>query len=206
MKVPEKPITANQTLTSSSGSFALGFFSPPNSTRYFLGIWYNTIPKTESIAWVANRASPLDSPGIFALSADGNLVVLDGITRKLVIRSSNASVPASAMNATSAELLDSGNLQLRHGEDTLWQSFDHPSDTLLPGMRLCVNKRTGYQMRLTSWAALEDPQPGKFTLGFDPKVAPGQVFIWKENATYWRSIICIGKKTQTTFGNLGGLS
>lgn len=79
------------------------------------------------------------------------------------------------MNATSAELLDCGNLQLRDGEVTLWQSFDHPADTLLPDMRLSVNKKTVYQRRLTSWAALNDPQPGKFTLGFDPKVVPGQV-------------------------------
>lgn len=28
---------------------------------------------------------PLDSPGVFMLSGDGNLVVLDGMTRKVVI-------------------------------------------------------------------------------------------------------------------------
>ncbi|BFG26226.1 hypothetical protein CerSpe_125000 [Prunus speciosa] len=43
---PEKSITGNLTLISSLGTFALGFFSPENSTKYFLGIWYNKIPKT----------------------------------------------------------------------------------------------------------------------------------------------------------------
>ncbi|CAB4274308.1 unnamed protein product [Prunus armeniaca] len=129
-----------------------------------------------------------------------------GDKKSSYIWSSSASVPASAMNATSAELLDCGNLHQRDGEVTLWQSFDHPADTLLPDMRLSVNKKTVYQRRLTSWAALNDPQPRKFTLGFDPKVVPGQAFIWKENAPYWRSTILIGKETQASFGNLSGNS
>ncbi|BFG26222.1 hypothetical protein CerSpe_124960 [Prunus speciosa] len=109
--VPGKSITENQTLTP-TGTFALGFFRPENSTKYFLGIWYNTIPNAP-VVWVANRESPLDSPGVFMLGGDGNLVVLDGMTRK-VIWSSNASVPASAMNASTGLLMDSGNLELRY--------------------------------------------------------------------------------------------
>lgn len=38
---------------------------------------------------------------------------------------------------TNAILLDSGNFVLRNGKSSvLWQSFDNPSDTLLPGMKL----------------------------------------------------------------------
>ncbi|XP_034197069.1 G-type lectin S-receptor-like serine/threonine-protein kinase RKS1 [Prunus dulcis] len=65
-------------------------------------------------------------------------------TRK-VIWSSNISIPASAMKATTGVLMDNGNLELRLGEDTLWQSFDHPFDTFLPGMKLSLNTRTGQQ-------------------------------------------------------------
>ncbi|GMN65410.1 hypothetical protein TIFTF001_034478 [Ficus carica] len=44
-------------------------------------------------------------------------------------------------------LLDSGNLVLRDEEDTnsenyLWQSFDYPSDTMLPGMKVAWDFRT----------------------------------------------------------------
>ncbi|XP_008230137.1 PREDICTED: G-type lectin S-receptor-like serine/threonine-protein kinase At4g27290 isoform X1 [Prunus mume] len=196
---PGKSIIGNQTLISSLGTFALGFFSPENSTKYFLGIWYNKIPKTP-IIWVANRESPLDSPGVFTLSGDGNLVVLDTVdgTRK-VVWSSNTSVPASAKNGTTGVLVDNGDLQLRFGEDTLWQSFDNPSDTFLANMKLSFNKRTGKRRAITSWAALDDPQPGKFTSGIDPKV-PGQLVIWKENAIYWRSDLYVGKETNTDFG------
>ncbi|KAF6154131.1 hypothetical protein GIB67_016383 [Kingdonia uniflora] len=46
------------------------------------------------------------------------------------------------------ELLDSGNLVLRDANDGnstsyLWQSFDHPSDSLLPGMKVGRDIRTG---------------------------------------------------------------
>ncbi|VVA35917.1 PREDICTED: G-type lectin S-receptor [Prunus dulcis] len=156
-----------------------GFFSPENSTKYFLGIWYNKIPKTP-IVWVANRESPLDSPGVFTLSGDGNVVVLEIMDRtRKVIWSSNISIPASAMKATTGVLMDNGNLELRLGEDTLWQSFDHPFDTFLPGMKLSLNTRTGQQR------------------------VPGQTFFWKENAPYWRSDLYIGKQKNTAF-DVGG--
>ncbi|ONI18595.1 hypothetical protein PRUPE_3G225400 [Prunus persica] len=199
--VPGKYITENQTLTCTTGTFALGFFRPENSTKYFLGIWYNTIPDTP-VVWVANRESPLDSPGVFVFGGDGNLVVLDGMTRK-VIWSSNASVPASAIYATTGLLMDSGNLELKYKGNILWQSFDHPFDTMLPGMKLSVNKRTGKQRLLTSWSALGDPQPGKFTAGIDPKV-PRQIITWKENDTYWRSAVYFGKDAKTYFRNPSG--
>ncbi|CAL2249560.1 unnamed protein product [Prunus armeniaca] len=190
--VPGKSISANQTLISPTGNFALGFFSPENCTKYFLGIWYNTIPNPP-IVWVANRETPLDSPGVFLLGSDGNLVVLDGKTRKALIWSSNASLPASATNATIGLLMDTGNLVLGFGKDQtkdpLWQSFDHPSDTLLPGMMISLNKRTDQQRRLTSWAAVDDPKPGKFSLGIDLQVH-AQVVVWKENTgPCWRSAV-----------------
>ncbi|XP_040371494.1 G-type lectin S-receptor-like serine/threonine-protein kinase At1g11330 isoform X2 [Rosa chinensis] len=197
--VPGQYIGGNHTLVSSLGTFSLGFFNPnENSTKYFLGMRFNKFPNT-ALVWVANRESPLDSPDFFMLSSDGNLVVLDQ-TRKLVW-STNASVSASAMNHTTGLLEDTGNLVLRFEEVTLWESFD-PCDTMLPGIKISLNKKTGQQRRLTSWAALDDPQPGKFTFGIDPKV-PVQAFIWKETTPYYRSSVYIGKDT-AHFQNPGG--
>ncbi|XP_062009549.1 G-type lectin S-receptor-like serine/threonine-protein kinase B120 isoform X2 [Rosa rugosa] len=199
---PGQYISGNLTMVSSLGTFSLGFFNPnENSTKYFLGIRFNTFPNT-ALVWVANRESPLDSPGFFMLSTDGNLVVLDQ-TRNLVW-STNASISASAMNHTTGLLEDTGNLVLSFEEVTLWQSFDHPSDTLLPGIKISLNKTTGQERRLTSWAALDDPQPGKFTFGIDPKV-PLQVIIQKETTTYYRSSVAIGKDTGAEFQNPGQL-
>ncbi|KAL6140061.1 hypothetical protein ACLB2K_058362 [Fragaria x ananassa] len=189
---PGQNITGNHTLESSLGTFSLGFFNPENSTKYFLGIRFNTFPDT-ALVWIANRESPLDAPGLFMLSSDGNLVVLDD-TRNLVW-STNASISASAMNHTTGQLADTGNVVLSFGEVTLWQSFDHPSDTMLPGMKITLNKKTGQRRRLTSWAAFDDPQLGNFTFGIEPL----QGIIWKETLPYFRSSVFIGKDTKTEF-------
>ncbi|KAJ7953374.1 G-type lectin S-receptor-like serine/threonine-protein kinase [Quillaja saponaria] len=72
---------------------------------------------------------------------------------------------------TSVALLDSGNLVLSDGSTgkKLWQSFDYPTDTLLPGMKLGVNHKTGRNWTLTSWLSENHPSSGPFTLEWDPK-------------------------------------
>ena len=71
---------------------------------------------------------------------------------------------------TSALLLDSGNLIIRNEKfDILLQSFDYPSDTFLPGMKLGYNLRTGKVWSLTSWKSAEDPSLGTAELKMDPK-------------------------------------
>ncbi|XP_004297971.1 PREDICTED: G-type lectin S-receptor-like serine/threonine-protein kinase B120-like [Fragaria vesca subsp. vesca] len=102
-----KPITAsNNGLTVTLED---GFFNPENSSKYFLGIRFNTFPDT-ALVWIANRESPLDSPGLFMLSSDGNLVVLDHTRNR--VWSTNVSISVSAMNHTTGLLADTGNLDL----------------------------------------------------------------------------------------------
>ncbi|XP_050102766.1 G-type lectin S-receptor-like serine/threonine-protein kinase At2g19130 [Malus sylvestris] len=161
------------------------------------------MPKAPVVVWVANRESPLDPPGVFMFRGDGKLVVLDSIMYGKVIWSSDVLLSASAVNATKAVLMNTGDLQVMSGEDILWRSFDHPSDTLLPGQRLSRNKITGQQVRLTSWATLADPKPGIFSVGIDPKV-PRQLITWKGNATYWRSSVYFSKDVNTYFRNQSG--
>ncbi|PWA83722.1 S-locus glycoprotein domain-containing protein [Artemisia annua] len=155
-------ISINQTIISAEGKFALGFFSPGNSTSSYLGIWYNTIPKL-TVIWVANRASPVPkgSLPVFRVSEDGNLVVLSG---RKVVWTSNVSVISASVHSAEAVLHDNGNLVLKHGENDLWQSFDHPTDTSVPGMKMSSNRRTGKQMRLTSWVDDEHPQQGIYSI------------------------------------------
>src|SRR4051812_40338569 len=63
----------NETITSDSTNFILGFFSPLNSTNRYLGIWY--INQTNTI-WIGNRDQPVkDSNGIVTIQKDGNLVI-----------------------------------------------------------------------------------------------------------------------------------
>ncbi|KAK3019225.1 hypothetical protein RJ639_003808, partial [Escallonia herrerae] len=75
-----------------------------------------------------------------------------------------------------AQLLDTGNLVVRdtHTDDGnfLWQSFDYPSDTLLPGMKLGKDFETGLERYLSSWKSNDDPSPGDFTFHCDPSGYP----------------------------------
>nr|GMD04548.1 G-type lectin S-receptor-like serine/threonine-protein kinase At4g27290 [Ipomoea batatas] len=182
---PGESATPNQTLVSADGNFALGFFRPGNSSSSsFLGIWYTT--NNNTVIWVANRESPLPqhSKPVFTLGYDGNLQLLDG--ERNIIWSTNISGSGLAGNSTAAQLQDTGDLIVKQGESTVWESFDGDSDTLMPGMRLKVNKKTGKRNLIRCWSSSDDPRPGKFSWGMDPK-GSSQFFIWKEDKPYYRS-------------------
>ena len=89
---------------------------------------------------------------------------------------------------TSATLLDSGNLVLRNNDSNiLWQSFDYPSHTFLPGMKIGYDRRAGKTWSLTSWKSTEDPSPGAFSLEVDPN-GTSQFFILRGSTRqYWTS-------------------
>ncbi|KAJ8629029.1 hypothetical protein MRB53_022352 [Persea americana] len=176
------------TLVSEGEDFVLGFFSPHNSTNRYVGIWYNKI-KPETIVWVANRDTPLaDSSGILTIDVNGDLVILDD--RGDTVWSTNISGTAKITNA---ELLDKGDLQLREVDSDnntkriLWESFDYPTDTHLPSMKLKADpKRNDRTQRLTSWRGASDPSSGNFSSGIDPQKLP-QVVMWDGADRRWRS-------------------
>ncbi|KAG4968051.1 hypothetical protein JHK87_033702 [Glycine soja] len=147
-------------LVSKGGKFEFGFFSPGYSQKRYVGIWYKNIP-IQTVVWVANKANPInDSSGIITLNSTGNLVLTQNAY--LVWYTNNSH--KQAQNPV-VVLLDSGNLVIKNEEETdpevcLWQSFDYPSDTLLPGMKLERNIRTGHEWKLTSWKNPNDPSPG----------------------------------------------
>ncbi|CAL5393253.1 unnamed protein product [Camellia sinensis] len=185
-------ITASNTIVSAGNVFKLGFFSPGNGSstmNYYLGIWYKNISE-QTVVWVANRDYPFtDSSAALLISADGNLVIVKGkISYTLTNISSNGN--------TSATLLDSGNLVLRDetSGDLLWESFDYPSHTLLPGMKLGRFDTwiSWKPWSLISWKSREDPSPGVFSLESDP-LGMHQFFIRKGYQKYWTSGVWNGK-------------
>jgi len=171
-----------ETLISKDGNFTLGFFSPKSSTNRYVGIWWKS---QSTIMWVANRNQPLnDSNGIVTIFEDGNVVVLNG--QKRVIWSSNVSNIATN---TSSQFSDFGNLVLLDitTGNILWQSIQQPSDTLLPSMKLSINKRTGKSVELKSWKSPSDPSTGNFSCSTVERLHIIEVFIWNETRPYWRS-------------------
>ncbi|KAL4563132.1 hypothetical protein LXL04_027165 [Taraxacum kok-saghyz] len=180
---PTKPLTVNQTLVSDDEVFEMGFFDPGNNNLYF-GIWYKQIePKT--IVWVANRDNPItSSSGMLTIGDDRNIVVLN--EAEIPVWSSNQSVP---MVNTVAQLLDNGNFVLRAENDDnpdnyIWQSFDNPTDTLLPEMKLGWNRSTGQNRFLQSWKTSTDPGSGDYTFKMDTDGFPEIVLSRRGVETY----------------------
>ncbi|KAM3699593.1 hypothetical protein ACJW31_05G037200 [Castanea mollissima] len=107
----------------------------------------------------------------FKLVDHGILVLMDEADN--AIWSSNSSRAAS--NPV-AQLLDTGNFIVRDGnsdaENIIWQSFDHPTDTFLPGMKYGLSLVTGLNLVLTSWKSPDDPSGGDYTNQLDPNGLP----------------------------------
>ncbi|KAF5794757.1 putative S-locus glycoprotein [Helianthus annuus] len=178
-------ISDGQTIVSGNAKFELGFFSPGTSKNPYLGIWFKNT-SSQTVAWVANRETPLiDTSGTVKLDSQGNLTLVNGSGK--VIWSSNSSASATDINLV-AQLLDTGNLVIRNGDKTnnetvIWQSFDYPGDTYLPGMKIGKNFITGRETYLTSWRSADDPSPGEYTLRFSAvKGEYQQVYIMRSSA------------------------
>ncbi|XP_021767826.1 G-type lectin S-receptor-like serine/threonine-protein kinase At4g27290 [Chenopodium quinoa] len=167
------PLKDGDTLVSAGGNFELGFFTPDNSDRRYLGIWYKKIP-VQTVVWVANREVPLET---LVSSSAAMLRLTTGSVLELV-NGTGAVVWETNLTRTVknpvAELLDSGNLVIRdmdgnhkNGDGFLWQSFDFPCDIQLPGMKLGKDLVTGLDRYLTFWRSSDDPSLGSYTYRLD---------------------------------------
>nr|GMC70524.1 G-type lectin S-receptor-like serine/threonine-protein kinase At2g19130 [Ipomoea batatas] len=181
-------LSLTTTIVSSNGRFEMGFFKPGKSANYYAGIWYSKI-EPQTVIWVANRDTPIsfvDMPTATLKILDGNLVIIS-VTAGL-IWSTNATSGASK-DSVRATLLNTGNLVLIDGNTTdqpLWQSFDHPTETIMAGAKFGYNKLTGEKQTLRSWKSPEDPSPGLYSLAMDPQIWQFAA-TWNGTDRYWTS-------------------
>ncbi|KAK1362499.1 Receptor-like serine/threonine-protein kinase [Heracleum sosnowskyi] len=194
-------ITANQTLrdgdtiVSARGEFEMGFFSPGGSSqnRYF-GIWYKKI-STGTVIWVANRGTSIPTTsGTLRVTSKGIVLSTDQTTDN-IIWSSNSS---SSVTNPVAQLLDTGNLVFGHAnaikkQNFMWQSFDHPVDTLLPGMKFGFDLATGIDSYLTPWVIDGNPFPGNYIFRLDSNGFP-QMILWKNTNVQYRTGPWVGSR------------
>ncbi|XP_071706146.1 G-type lectin S-receptor-like serine/threonine-protein kinase B120 [Rutidosis leptorrhynchoides] len=181
-------IRDGETIVSQTGVFALGFFSPANSSLRYIGIWYNRIP-IQTVTWVGNRDNPVSGNlGVFGIQTNGSLTLSDP---NGMVYWSTDSFPAAG-NLT-AMLLDTGNFVLstveNAGDDqnALWQSCEHPTDTYLPNMRVYMNVTRGDSVSFVSWRTSNDPSTGNYSMEVDPRGAP-QIISWDQSRRrLWRS-------------------
>ncbi|PON66930.1 S-receptor-like serine/threonine-protein kinase [Trema orientale] len=179
-------------LVSAGERFQLGFFTAGGGSpnRRYLGIWYYGSRTPRTVVWVANRDKPLlNRNGVFVVSDEGELKLTDENNNILWSADVGTGVTSVKRKAT---LMDSGNLVLSEqvldvqgnvSEIVRWQSFDNPTDTFLPGMKMVED------MKLTSWISPIDPAPGNFTFQLDTERGEDQYIIQRGelNAPYWKS-------------------
>ncbi|KAL8217915.1 hypothetical protein R6Q57_021288 [Mikania cordata] len=138
--------------------------------------------------WVANRNNPIpDVYGKLIIDVNGKLSILSGVGTIVDLFSPSQLVARNA----SVTLLDTGNLVLQElhpdgFKHVLWQSFDYPTDTLLPGMKVGLNLKTGHRWSLTSWRNDELPAEGLFKLAGDLN-GTGQMVILRQGNIHWIS-------------------
>ncbi|EOY07397.1 S-locus lectin protein kinase family protein, putative [Theobroma cacao] len=122
-------------LISADNTFACGFYSV-GENAYCFSIWF-TNSKEKTVVWMANRDKPVNGKGSrVSLLRDGAFVLTD------VDGSTTWETNTGTTDVQKAELLDNGNLVLMDSSGKiLWQSFDFPTDTLLPHQPITRSKK-----------------------------------------------------------------
>ncbi|KAB2601096.1 G-type lectin S-receptor-like serine/threonine-protein kinase [Pyrus ussuriensis x Pyrus communis] len=194
---PNQPLRDGNVLLSTTKIFALGFFSPGNSHNRFVGVWYNKI-RIQTIVWTANRDNPIipiSGAGLLAVHGEHGGLVIYGKDQNNPLWSANVTV-SSPNNYVIAKLLDTGNLVLLENygssQRVLWQGFDYPSDTVLPVMKIGLNRRSGLNTVLKSWKSHDDPRSGNFLHEIDPTGFP-QVIMYNGRTKWFRAGPWTGK-------------
>ncbi|KAF5199157.1 G-type lectin S-receptor-like serine/threonine-protein kinase LECRK1 [Thalictrum thalictroides] len=122
---------------SPSGVFAFGFYPLCyNCDQYNVAIWINR-PSSEVVVWSNNNnEQPIYSGSSIQLSQDGvfTIQLADSTTKPLF----NYTLGPAAY----ALMQDTGNFVVYNSDSNIvWQSFDHPTDTLLQGQTLKPDER-----------------------------------------------------------------
>ncbi|XP_027191781.1 receptor-like serine/threonine-protein kinase SD1-8 isoform X2 [Cicer arietinum] len=189
-------LKTNETLLSPNGIFQLSFFSFNNFTWY-LGIRY-TIDHKKTVVWVANRNTPIQNFNAFLKLTDaGKLIIIDQSQK--TIWASNQRTKNATFNNPILQLLDSGNLVVKESNENdptkfIWQSFDYPTDTLLPGMKLGWNFDTNTETFINSWKVTDqDPSFGDISFKMDYHGLP-EIFLLDKGRRIYRSGPWNGKR------------
>ncbi|KAH0916556.1 hypothetical protein HID58_031002 [Brassica napus] len=165
--------------------FAFGFFTPgEDSNLRYVGIWYAQISE-QTVIWVANRERPVnDTSGLVVFSGRGNLCLYASADETELLWSTNVS---DKISEPMARLSDIGNLVVLDPLTgrTLWESFDHPTDTFVPFMRLGFTRQDGLDRFLTSWRSPQDPGLGNYTLRLERGAFP-QTMMYNGVTPLWR--------------------
>ncbi|KAG5250055.1 G-type lectin S-receptor serine/threonine-protein kinase [Salix suchowensis] len=181
--------------TSPSGDFAFGF-QQVGDAGYLLAIWFNKIPE-RTIVWSANRNNLAQRGSEVQLTADGQLVLYDQSGTRIW-----TTPYLGGSGAAYGAMLDTGNFVLAgQAGDNFWQSFDQPTDTLLPTQNL----KSGAQ--LIAPYLEKNYSDGRFKLILQ---TDGNLVMYttaypsmESNSNYWTPGSSLGSGNQLIFNQSG---
>ncbi|KAI8546670.1 hypothetical protein RHMOL_Rhmol07G0137500 [Rhododendron molle] len=139
---------------SPSGDFAFGFRQLNNTDIFLLAIWYAQLPD-QTIVWHANTTSPVQTGSNIELTTNGlKLTDPNGLTI-WTAQSANSTISYGAMLDTGDFILSGTNTAVY-----VWQSFNYPTDTILPTQILPLGDMLYSKLSETNYAK------GRFELHF----------------------------------------
>uniref|UniRef100_A0A2N9FXC5 non-specific serine/threonine protein kinase n=1 Tax=Fagus sylvatica TaxID=28930 RepID=A0A2N9FXC5_FAGSY len=143
-------------VNSQQGFFQLG-------TTLFAFPYGSTRPSVPTIVWMANRDDPVDGKGSkLSVLNEGKLILTNSVGITVWTTRTSALTSSEATNLQ-LQLLNTGNLVLHNSKSSffIWQSFDSPTDTLLPQQALTMVSS------LISKRSQDDYSSGNYKLFFD---------------------------------------
>ncbi|KAF5932578.1 hypothetical protein HYC85_028749 [Camellia sinensis] len=170
----EKP---DNVLISPNGVFSAGFYSV-GFNAYCFAIWYREplYDGSHTTVWMANRDQPINGRlSKFTLLKNGNLILTDA--GQLNVWATNT----ESISSVQLLLNDTGNLFLLTSEGLiLWQSFQSPTDTLLPYQPLTRNTKLVSSRSQTNYSS------GFYKLFFDEENVLSLAYDGPEaSSMYW---------------------
>ncbi|XP_028762665.1 G-type lectin S-receptor-like serine/threonine-protein kinase LECRK1 [Neltuma alba] len=144
----------NASWLSSSQEFAFGFRPINNTNLFLLAIWFDKIPD-KTIVWNADMSNPAVPSGSRVQLTQSGLNLTNPQGQSLWTTELQQDV-------FYAEMRDDGNFVLASSNSSyLWQSFNNPTDTLLPSQTLDMNSKLFSRLSPTNYTK------GRFELYFD---------------------------------------
>ncbi|MED6179885.1 hypothetical protein PIB30_004940 [Stylosanthes scabra] len=150
---PNSSTEYSSSWVSSSGQFEFGFYH--HGDGYAIGIWLKGGDGSKTVVWTAKRDDPpISSNSTLELTVDGLLLKQGSDVQ--------GQVYVDTEPAGSASMLDSGNFVIyaQEGSSIVWQSFHHPTDTILGGQNLTIRNQ------LVSSISTSDRSTGHHFLAF----------------------------------------
>ncbi|KAI9106591.1 hypothetical protein K1719_022119 [Acacia pycnantha] len=155
-------------LSSRNGTFEAAIFNPRHQqSRFYLCVIH--VP-SRAIIWSANRDAPISNSDTMNLTTKG-------ITIFYHDRNVKWSTPPLKSPVSALQLTETGNLVLLDSSNvSLWESFQHPTDTIVMGQRLPVGTW------LSSAISVSDFSTGDYNFSITSSDA---ILQW-HGQTYWK--------------------